>query len=242
MLRLILAALLLAAPGAAQAQALAQPQAQACREALALGLDVSGSVDDAEYTLQVEGLARALDHPEVRAALFALPQAPVRLMVYEWSGPQDQRILAPWAEIDGPAALASFQAQLRGARRQPMDPSTAIGPALRFGAAALAEQPGCWRRVLDLSGDGQHNTGPHPGGVAMGDVTVNGLVIGPGARVAALSAYFRAYVLRGPDAFTETALGFADFEAAMARKLLRELQILPVATLPPRPRAGRQPH
>ncbi|WP_318246717.1 DUF1194 domain-containing protein [Pseudooceanicola marinus] len=231
MLRLILACLLLLA---------APARAQQCREALALGLDVSGSVDDGEYALQLQGLARALDHPEVREALFALPQAPVRLMVYEWSGPQDQRVLAPWAAIDGPEALAAFRARLLAARRQPMEPSTAIGPALAFGATELATQGDCWRRVLDLSGDGRHNTGAHPGQIAMGAVTVNGLVIGQAAQAAELSAYFRAYVLRGPDAFTETALGFADFEEAMARKLLRELQVLPVAGTSSAPRAGLQ--
>ncbi|MCX8955594.1 DUF1194 domain-containing protein, partial [Ruegeria sp. NA] len=36
-----------------------------CRQALALGLDVSGSVDSREYRLQLDGLASALTRPEV---------------------------------------------------------------------------------------------------------------------------------------------------------------------------------
>lgn len=222
MLRLIGPALALCLAPAGPVPAADAP----CRQALALGLDVSGSVDDREYRLQVDGLARALDHPQVRAALFEMPGAPVRLMVYEWSGPRDQRVLAPWREISGPAALDALRAELGGARRARMEPSTAIGPAMRLGAAELAGQAGCWRRVLDLSGDGTHNTGPHPRAIAMDGVVVNGLVIGgaPG-----LADYFRAYVLRGPDSFVERAAGFADFEAAMVRKLLRELRILPLA-------------
>ena len=56
-----------------------------CRQALALGLDVSGSVDAFEYRLQIDGLAGALLRPEVQQAFMTFPQAPVRLFVYEWA-------------------------------------------------------------------------------------------------------------------------------------------------------------
>lgn len=223
MLRLILALALLACPLTTAVAA------TPCREALALGLDVSGSVDDDEYRLQLEGLARALDNAQVREALAALPGAPVRMMVYEWSGPGDQRVLAPWAELSSEAAIAAFQARLRGTARSSMEPTTAIGPALTFGARALAQQEGCWRQVLDVSGDGKHNVGPVPRGIDMGAVTVNGLVIARPDNIAELSAYYRAHVLRGTEAFVETAYGFRDFEEAMVRKLLKELAILPLA-------------
>ncbi len=38
-----------------------------------------------------------------------------------------------------------------------------------------------------------------------------------------LADWYRAEVLRGPDAFAEIAAGFSDFERAMVAKLLREL-------------------
>ena len=47
-----------------------------CRQALALGLDVSGSVDAQDYALQMQGLAAALEHPQVRAALLSRPALP----------------------------------------------------------------------------------------------------------------------------------------------------------------------
>ena len=71
-------------------------QAAACRQALALGLDVSGSVDADEYRLQLDGLAAALASPEVVSALIADAASPVRITVYEWSGPNDQQVLVPW--------------------------------------------------------------------------------------------------------------------------------------------------
>ncbi len=48
----------------------------ACRQALALGLDISGSVDVAEYRLQLDGLANALQNIEVKRATRRLPHDP----------------------------------------------------------------------------------------------------------------------------------------------------------------------
>jgi hypothetical protein len=206
--------------------------AAACRQALALGLDVSGSVDAREYRLQLDGVAGALEDPEVVMALLALPDAPVTLTVFEWSGPQSHRIVLPWQTMAGEADVAAVAARLRATQRGTMDPSTAIGAAKGFGAALLAEQSGCWRRVLDLSGDGESNTGQRPQDLRPDGITINGLVVSGSADangIGALSSYYRAYVIQGPEAFVETALGFEAFEAAMVRKLKRELQVLAVS-------------
>ncbi|QPM88897.1 DUF1194 domain-containing protein [Pseudooceanicola algae] len=220
------------------AASVAPASAESCRKALALGLDVSGSVDADEYRLQLDGLAAALGESEVRRALLDIPGAPARLMVFEWSGPADQRVLAPWRSIRSPGDIAALQDQLRHTQRQAMEPSTALGAAMNFARRELDAQDDCWSLVLDVSGDGVHNTRPHPASVDMGRITVNALAIGSGdgtgrggesMGIQKLSAYFRAYVLRGPDAFVETALGFEGYHAAMARKLLRELQVLAVS-------------
>lgn len=204
-----------------------------CRQALALGLDVSGSVDAREYRLQLDGLAGALEDPEVIAAFLTMPEVPVALAVFEWSGQGAQRLVVPWQAVTSPADVAEVAARLRGTRRMAMDRSTAIGAAKGFGAALLGQQAGCWRRVLDLSGDGLSNTGPRPQDVRPDGITINGLVIGASGDadgIGALASYYHAYVIAGPDAFVETALGFDAFEAAMVRKLKRELQVLAVST------------
>ncbi|MBU2359591.1 MAG: DUF1194 domain-containing protein, partial [Alphaproteobacteria bacterium] len=71
-------------------------------------------------------------------------------------------------------------------------------------------------------------------------VTVNGLTIGtapqPGGTTGdsdALAAYFRAFVIRGPSAFVESAAGFEDYATAMERKLMRELQSLALSDATP---------
>lgn len=212
----------------------AQDSAQDCRLALALALDVSGSVDPREYRLQLDGVATALQHPQVRGAFAAIPEAPVALAIYEWSGPAFQRLLVDWRLITGPEAVDAVAAQLRATGRQGGDPSTAIGAALLAGQALMQRAPRCWREVIDVSGDGKSNTGPDPRRIGpsldRAGITVNGLVIGDASdRPDGLQAYFRAYVLQGPGAFVESAIGFESFEAAMVRKLLREMELLAVS-------------
>jgi hypothetical protein len=217
-----------------------------CRQALALGLDVSGSVDAREYRLQLDGLAAALEDPQVQAAFFAMPGAPVRLMVFEWSARAHQRPLVAWQEIPSAKALATIAARLRATRPVAVpNPSTAIGAAMIFGAQELHAQEGCWQKTLDISGDGPANIGRHPRDVPddiTAGLTINGLVIGPDgpantsknrANLKSLLGYYEAYVLRGPGAFVETADSFEDFAAAMRRKLIRELQPVNLSDLAP---------
>jgi len=108
----------------------------ACRQALALGLDVSGSVDSREYRLQLDGLATALESPRVAAHLLELPDAPVALAIYEWSGPDFQSLILPWTEITTAATLAQITALLRNHPRSAAPPprrsAPRCSPATRF--------------------------------------------------------------------------------------------------------------
>jgi hypothetical protein len=220
-------------------------QAQAtCRQALALGLDVSGSVDAREYRLQMDGVAGALMRPEVRDAILAFPDAPIRLYVFEWAGPGSVRRVVGWTELADHADVAQVADILRRTTRLKQDPSTAIGQAMLHGANSLLSQRDCWRFTLDLSGDGESNAGPRPRSLRqnpeIGQITINALVIGSDAQsqgdrrqaeIAALLAYFKNEVIQGEDAFVDLALGFEDFENAMARKLLKELASIAVSQL-----------
>ena len=78
LLRASLGALGLMAGGAA-------PPQSDCRLALALAVDISRSIDSQDYIIQTEGLALALEDPEVRRAIFA-PEGEVVLAIYYWSG------------------------------------------------------------------------------------------------------------------------------------------------------------
>jgi len=212
------------------------PAEAACRQALALGLDVSGSVDPQEYRLQLDGLATALNSERVQDVLFAQSAAPIKITVYEWSGPSDQTTVLPWKTLGTPDDLVAASQILRSHQRGVAAPTTAIGSALLKGFSLLEQQPNCWKRTLDLSGDGPANTGPRPQDISHArtptGVVVNGLVIGAGnaggddhrARdIKELSSYYSTYVIRGAGSFVEVALGFDAYAEAMERKLLREL-------------------
>ncbi|WP_368187315.1 DUF1194 domain-containing protein [Aestuariibius sp. HNIBRBA575] len=227
--------------GAFAGQASAQ-----CRQALALGLDVSGSVDAQEYRMQLDGLRAALNDPKVVRALIGSYDHHVRLLVYEWSSADFQRILVPWTQMETQADLAQVSRQLSQTTRQSSGPSTALGSAMSFGLNALTQQSECWGHTLDISGDGISNTGPRPQDVSDQNgpdgAVVNGLTIGVAIQdnlhipqIGDLNAYYRAYVIRGPSAFVETAIGFEDYQNAMTRKLLRELQSIAIG-------AGPHPH
>jgi hypothetical protein len=217
----------------------------ACRQALALGLDVSGSVDEQEYRLQLQGLANALRDPAVENALLARPDAPVEMAVYVWSGQDHKIIVLDWVALDSAQAIETAATHLAGTRRATGDPTTAIGSAVAFGNALLTMKSGCAAHTLDISGDGENNTGPRPRDLHQildqSDITLNALVIlDPDTPETGLVDYFRAEVIHGPGAFVETASGYTGYKDAMIRKLLRELQGMVFSQLEQRPEPDRK--
>ena len=198
--------------------------AEACRLALVLALDVSSSVDAQEDSLQRNGLAAALIAPEVQAAFFASPD-PVALQIFEWSGQRNQTDLLEWTLITTPQDLLSAANTLANSERSISDMPTAMGYALGYAAIKLQKAPECLFETIDMAGDGVNNDGFGPSSAyaafPFDGVTVNGLaIISPQDGV---QSYYATEVIRGPNAFVEVAAGFADFENAMRRKLVREL-------------------
>lgn len=195
-----------------------------CRLALALAVDVSRSVDEADYTIQTEGLADALIDPAVQAAIFGAP-GDVAIMVYYWSGVRHQEVVAAWRLIQTPGELAALSDQVRAMPRLPVSLPTALGEALRFGRSQFDEAPVCARQVLDVAGDGRNNEGLSPRRIYektdFGNLVVNGLAVGE--HETGLEAYYASDVIRGDGAFVEIAPAQADYPRSIRRKLLREL-------------------
>lgn len=226
------ACLLCATPVSAQEQ---------CRLALQLGMDVSASVDAAEYRLQIDGLAAALIDPAVTEAFLNGP-GPVALSIFEWSGRFQQDILLDWTMITSEADLLVIAEGLADAGRGHQDFPTALGYALGFAATRFEEAPPCLFQTLDISGDGNNNDGFPPAAAYehfdFDGVTVNGLAIGGASRE--IADYFAAEVIHGPGAFVEFAATHEDFGDAMRRKLERELRALIFGDMPG-PDAGAPP-
>ncbi|MEO1492871.1 MAG: DUF1194 domain-containing protein [Pseudomonadota bacterium] len=203
----------------------AAPAQAVCKVALNLGLDISSSVNSAEYRLQIEGLAYALETEEVIDAILTPEGAHIVAAVYEWSGYSQQDIVLDWTVLDSPEAVRAFAARLRGHQRVYADFATALGKAVEFGAKMFATAPPCARRVLDISGDGENNDGVDPdyfrGQGLLEGIVINGLVIQGATPPPGI--YYRQHVMQGPDSFVAIARTFEDYRYVMVGKLLREI-------------------
>jgi hypothetical protein len=211
--------------------------AGACRHALVLALDVSGSVNEDEYALQTEGVAAALLAPEVQALLLEQPDAPVSLAVFEWSSDKHQDLIQNWVEITSSDILQLVATRVRKHYKDRATLKTAIGSALRFSHALLGQKQECWQRTIDVSSDGANNDGSPPLEVYkthdFDGITVNALVITLDDQAEKqnaviskrkdLQAYFKSRVIHGPAAFTMTAVGYRDYQHSLTQKLLKEL-------------------
>lgn len=222
----ILAAVLAGAPAAAQDVPVDLE--------LALGIDVSGSVDDDEAMLQRRGYIAAFRDPQVIRAIEHGIMGRIAVAYYEWAGYGHMRIITDWTLIDGAGAAHAFAESLE--RNPPQTAHrTAISSAIDFAVTyfAVNDFEGT-RRVVDISGDGANNwggpvTAARDRAVAQG-VVINGLPIvnnrpGPSGwpQQANLDLYYEDCVIGGPGAFIVVANSFGEFAEAVRRKLIIEI-------------------
>ncbi|MEO8244375.1 MAG: DUF1194 domain-containing protein [bacterium] len=207
----ILIACLMAAPAAA------------CETALLLAIDVSGSISMDEYYLQMNGLADALEDPDIVKALIEGQDA---LALVQWSGDRFQQLSLPWQHLRSTDQAAAFADAVRSTKRPPDFTDTAIGNAILFSLVQFPAAPRCVRTVIDLSGDGEENDGmtlPKARVAAeQAGIILNGLAIEIDANHSQLTEYFRTRVI-SYDGFVMTARGIQDYPRAIQAKLLREL-------------------
>lgn len=204
---------------------LATPAVAECRLALALAVDVSRSIDVQDYSIQTEGLARALEDAEVRKAIFG-PEGEVALAIYYWSGKGYQDLVQPWVILESEADLDAAVERVRLTARPDAPLATALGDALSYASDLMYDAPDCGRKVLDVAGDGRNNEGISVARTYeredFSGITVNALAVGE--HEADLLEYFATELIRGPGAFVEFAPEQKDYPRAIHRKLLRELQ------------------
>ena len=228
---------------AAGAMAVGLASAGAAQEArqpvdleLVLAVDVSSSVDDDEYYLQMHGLAQAFRHPDVLAALRASASGGVAVALVQWSDSSKHAVAVDWMAVHDDASAAAFANAAVGAPRLIVGGQTSISGAIRFALRELETNAyeGA-RRTIDISGDGRANAGAPPErarrAAAAAGVTINGLAIRNEEPF--VDTYFRNSVIAGEAAFLVVADDYDDFAAAMIEKLIREIG-LPLAAAPPR--------
>jgi hypothetical protein len=223
------------------AMAPACARAQSVDAAIVLAADVSRSIDDEEFQLQRRGYAQAVTNPQFLQAVESGGRGAVALCFVEWAGPDQQAVVAKWMAIRDGEGAADFAKILLDAPRS-FAGRTAIGDGIDFAVAQLnAAGFGAVRRVIDVSGDGNSNSGrlvtdARDDAVKKG-ITINGLAIinektggvegtflyahthPPGG----LPNYYRDNVIGGPGAFVLQIVNFDTFAEAMTNKLLAEI-------------------
>jgi hypothetical protein len=208
--------------------------------ALVFAADVSRSVDEDEFKLQRQGYASAVTDPRVLRAIAAGQHGAVAVCFVEWSGPEEQQVVADWTLIRDGESAAAFAKILLTVPRS-FEGRTSISAAIDYSIAYL-DKIGVApeRRVIDISGDGTNNAGrsvtdARDAAVGMG-VTINGLAIinehpNPGYFAhtqppEGLPEYYRRNVIGGAGSFLLVVQDFASFSQAITNKLINEIAAL----------------
>ncbi len=199
---------------------------------LALLVDVSASVSDEEFRLQVGGLAEAFRSAAVLDAIRSSAYRGIAVSVIQWANGANQRVSVDWSLVRGDADALWLAARIASMPRLIHGGHTALGSALTFGLQELeSNRFAGLRRVIDVSGDGRANDG-RPLRAAREEViehgvTINGLAILN--ELPLLHRYFRDRLIGGEGAFAMIAQDYVDFAQAMAVKLVREIRAVPLA-------------
>ena len=200
---------------------LAPISAQACDTALILTIDVSNSIDSAEYRLQTDGLADALRDPEIIENMVAGENY---LMVVQWSGVDKQTISIPWTQMRTALDVEGFAQKSRLMERAFVLSDTAPAEAIFFSLRQFDQVPQCTRKVIDVSGDGTPNGGSDTraarNAAERAGVTINGIAIE--SMGLAITNFFRGAVITR-DGFVMTARTHREYPETIKAKILREI-------------------
>ncbi len=207
---------------------------------LVLAVDASASVSDAEFELQVRGLAEAFRHRSVGQAIRAIGDLGLAVALVQWADYHQHAVSVDWTVVRDAAGARQFAKRIERVIRS-VGGGTAIGGALEFAILQLEGNGFVGRRkVVDVSGDGRSNQGSaaclvRDLAVAQG-ITVNGLAILN--EEPTLDRYYVTNVIGGPGAFVMTANDYATYRLAILAKLVKEISGPPTAARPSRVEAS----
>ena len=199
--------------------------------ALVLALDASGSVNDAEFRLQMQGYADAFRSPSVQDAIMSAGQVQVAMVV--WADGEMSSQVLPFQDVSNRRAAEAFAQRIDALDRR-VTGNTGIGRGLWTALDLIALDMSCApRRLVNVSGDGaetmiaraRENIALNVArmrAAAMG-VTVNGLAIQTSRPD--LAEWYGRNLVTGPGAFVMSVSTLASFSEAINAKLVREISV-----------------
>jgi Protein of unknown function (DUF1194) len=224
----VVAPALLALGLVASLPAMAQSPVERVDVALVLAVDVSGSVDDNRFVLQMEGIASAFEDREVQNTILSGQYGALLVTLVNWS--QKPQIAVPWRVIASPADAMAFAADVRRAPRRAGDFTCMSLMMQVVGDKVLPLMPvPADRTVVDISGDGRDNCNPKTAvdsirdGLVADRVTINGLPIKAGREADTIAPWYEQHVIGGAAAFLLPANGYEDFGRAIRQKFIIEI-------------------
>ena len=193
---------------------------------LVLAVDVSSSVDEEEYQLQIRGVGAAFRHPDIIAAIESTGGNGIAVAMVQWSDNEEQALVGGWHIIKDAADAAEYARIIRRVPRVIAGGQTSIAGALTFSIDQINNNNiDSSRKVIDVSGDGRANNGVHPmkiRDIALDqNITINGLVIINDEPF--LDGYYERGVIGGRGGFMMIAEDYKDYAAMILQKLLREI-------------------
>ncbi|RUO99290.1 MAG: DUF1194 domain-containing protein [Hyphomicrobium sp.] len=242
--RAIVAALLAALSIICWIQAGGAQEAMPVDTALVVSVDVSNSVDEGRYKLQMEGIAKALEDPGVIEAITGGSSGGILFSMVTWA--DTPSFVIPWIRIANKADAFAAAKRVRSLPQQGGE-FTCMTRMLRSANDKIVPQipAKAARIIIDVSGDGPDNCNAEEPIEKVRDelvgngVTINGLPILlntpedsaflpkaiPGGQHP-LEQWYREHVMGGPSSFVLPAQGYGDFERAIRQKFIVEVSEL----------------
>jgi uncharacterized protein YhjY with autotransporter beta-barrel domain len=188
---------------------------------LSLVTDISGSVDETEYNLQMDGYAQAFRNSLLHTAIGRGQQGQIAVNLIFFDNTASEGI--GWTLLTNASDANAFADLLDNIARPSFggtNPAAGIDLAT---ASIFGNNIESTRQVIDVSGDGAGNASldqaARDAALAAGVDAINGLPIGDQS----LADYYENNIVGGADGFLTPAATFEDFEASILEKLQREI-------------------
>lgn len=196
--------------------------------ALILAVDVSSSVDNKRYQLQMEGIAAALEDEAVINTVLGGANGAILISMVTWA--DKPKLSIPWTMVSNVEQAKALAVTVRRLPQQEGSFTCAGRMARYIADKVVARMPAKAEKiVVDVSGDGPDNC--NTGQLlenARSDlfgigVTINGLPILEGKDAVTIEEWYKDNIIGGPGAFIVAAKGFEDFARAFRQKFVVEV-------------------